>query len=277
MTNENTSEDTAETSATTSVNYPQVFSYNDIKEDNGEEMSGAMADAMEGLDEKSLFSLVNDMESLQEGWSVFIDRRDAGTYEDKPRVFVYQLPDLDKMMESEKGREFVADSLLASFSRKIGAMARGALKSSPVFALPQDIGGLITGARSGVSSGKKRMATRAFRAVAPDVIKSLNAAYRNKGVSISFDMNALKACLADANLAEAQHPSLPNELWEKIIAVLESKITDYVKNEYKPKPDSKDPETLDLEKELAQLEAWKATRNDQAEAGDVIIEDIDFD
>lgn len=276
--NTNTNNDTeaTEVSATTGRTYPDVFSYAEVKEDNGAELGGAIADATEGLDDKSVFALVSSPDDLIEGWSTVVDLRDEGAYKDTPRVLVYQLPDVATLMQTEAGQQYVADAVTASLGRKIGAVARNTIAKVPSFPLPQNIEALISSIRSGSrGAGKKRHSLRAFRAVAGGIIKSLNGAYANQGVAIRFDTNGLKACLADANLAEAQHGSLPAAMWDKIFEVLESKIKDFVEA-YEPKDPEKDPASLDLSKELAQLNEWKATRHDQAESGDIVIEEIDF-
>lgn len=267
----------ADDKETASRTYPDVFTQSDILEDGGEELGGAIADATEDLPDTSVFALVTDVADVKEGWNVIVDRRDAGAYKDKARVLVYQLPTVETLMKDAQGMEFVEDAVTAAFGRKIGAVARGTLAEKGQFLLPQEMDALVNNIRTSArASGKKRLSLRGFRAVAGGVIKSLNAAYAKNGVAIRFDTNGLKACLADSGLAEAQHGSLPEAMWSKIFDVLEGKIKEFVATYVPKEGDEKAPKELDLEKELAQLKEWKATRDNKADAGDITIDTIDF-
>lgn len=126
-------------------------------------------------------------------------------------VCIAAVPDPRLVAEEEDGADFVNNLVVDHFCTKVASAAR-----------PRASGGVGTKPRTirdFITSMKRDSGLKSYNAFAADFVSAL----KKYGFGTTLDRNVLRSCLASKAYATAQYPSVPDEMWLKVLSSMRAR------------------------------------------------------
>lgn len=194
---------------------PQAFNLDELRRtyygpDNLEQAAALFGQVQEAAgDEVNVLTNFDMEEGLADGFGLMfqpLKEKGRGENNEIQAVVVSAVPDISALMNDDKGREFISESLQRAFASKIATAVRVDAGESVI--LPKSISDFTERKTRGDT-------TKAFTETAKEMVQVL----RKKGLS-TLTVPLLRQTLQNAAMAESIFPNTKQTVWEKVIEVM---------------------------------------------------------